>query len=141
MKTLIIKWLGLAALAEKVETLENQVKHLTDEVDALESRVQDKIDEIEAPNMDDYMRECDLESYLSDNDYVCSSYVDDEIERQVSDAVETAIEDADIEEKVRDLFNDASPAPMSVEEIKAEIQESVKVVLEKMVKALADQAK
>lgn len=137
MKTLIIKWLGLAALAEKVETLENQVKHLTDEVDALESRVQDKIDEI--PDMDDYMRECDLESYLSDNDYVCSSYVDDEIERQVSDAVETAIEDADIDEKVRDLFNDASPAPMSVEEIKSEIQESVKVVLEKMVKALADQ--
>lgn len=145
MKTLIIKLLGLAALAERVETLESQVKHLTDEVEALEGRVQDKIDEIESPDLDDYVREDDIneriDSYLYDNDYATQSYCDNEIESKVSDAVESAIEDAGIEEKVRDLFNDASPAPMSVEEIKAEIQESVKVVLEKMVKALADQAR
>lgn len=135
MKTLVIKWLGLAALAEKVKTLETENSRLVAEIETLT----EKVDEIESPDLDDYMTESDLESYLYDNDFATQSYCDDEIERQVSDAVETAIEDADIEEKVRDLFNDASPAPMSVEEIKAEIQESVKVVLEKMVKALADQ--
>ena len=37
-----------------------------------------------------------------------------------------AIEEAGIEEQVRDLFNDASPSPMSEEDIKAEIAEQVK---------------
>lgn len=136
MKTLVIKWLGLAALAEKVKTLETQNAYLSETLDNIEA----KVNEIEIPDMDDYMTECDLESYLHDNDYITQSYCDDEIESKVSEAVESAIEDADIEEKVRDLFNDASPAPMSEEEIKKEVAEAVKVTLEKMVKALADQA-
>ena len=102
--------------------------------------------------MDDYVSEDDLndriESYINDNDIVSQSYVDDEIESKVNEAIEnedidskieSAIEDLDIDEKVRDLFNDASPAPMSEEDIKKEVSEAVKVTLEKMVKALADQ--
>lgn len=150
MKKLIMKLLGLntlvtelASLRKENEELNNRVKHLDDEVNALEERVQEKIDEIETPDMDDYVREDDvndrIESYLNDNDYVTQSYCDDEIESKVSDAVESAVEDIDIEEKVRDLFNDASPAPMGVEDIKKEVAEAVKVTLEKMVKALADQ--
>lgn len=137
MKTLVIKWLGLSALAETVKTLEAENKRLSDEVETLT----EKVEEIEIPDMDDYMRECDLESYLCDNEYVSSSYVDDEIESKVSEKVEEAIDEANIEEQVRDLFNDASPAPMSEQEIKDEVSQAVRKVLEEMVKALADKAK
>jgi predicted nuclease with TOPRIM domain len=150
MKKLIMKLLGLNTLVTELSLLKkqneefaNRIKHLDDEVNALEERVQEKIDEIEEPDVSDQ-----IESYLNDNDYVSSSYVDDEIESKVSDAIddadidskiESAIEDLDIEEKVRDLFNDASPSPMSEDDIRKEVAEAVKVTLEKMVKALADQ--
>lgn len=159
MKKLIMKLLGLESLVTELALLKkqneeftNRIKHLDDEVNALEERVQEKIDEIETPDMDDYVLHSDLddniESYLNNNDYATTSYVDDEIETKVSDAIddadidskiESAIEDLDIDEKVRDLFNDASPAPMSEDDIKKEVAEAVKVTLEKMVKALADQ--
>jgi predicted nuclease with TOPRIM domain len=147
MKKLIMKLLGLNTLVEELallqkqnEELTNRVKHLDDEVNALE----EKVDEIEIPDMDDYVAHSDLddniESYLNNNDYATTSYVDDEIESKVSDAiddadidakVESAIEDLDIEEKVRDLFNDASPAPMSEEAIKDEVSKAIAEVLSK----------
>lgn len=155
MKKLIMKLLGLDTLVTELDLLKkqneeftNRIKHLDDEVNALEERVQGKIDELEIPDMDDYVAHCDLddniESYLNNNDYATTSYVDDEIESKVSDAiddadidakVESAIEDLDIDEKVRDLFNDASPAPMSEDDIKKEVAEAVKEVVEEMDKA------
>jgi predicted nuclease with TOPRIM domain len=159
MKKLIMKLLGLntlvnelALLKKQNEEFTNRIKHLDDEVNALEERVQEKIDEIEGIDTDDFVREDDIndriETYINDNDIVSQSYVDDEIESKVSDAIddadidskiESAIEDLDIDEKVRDLFNDASPSPMSEDDIRKEVLEAVKVTLEKMVKALADQ--
>jgi len=148
MKKLIMKLLGLNTLVSDLALLKKQNEELKTKIENLENVVE----EIEIPDMDDYIASCDLddniESYLNNNDYATTTYVDDEIESKVSDAIddadidskiESAIEDLDIEEKVRDLFNDASPAPMSVEDIKKEVSDAVKVTLEKMVKALADQ--
>jgi hypothetical protein len=159
-----MKLLGLESLAYELNTLKNEVLVLTAENEELKKNYLDccvrlgeletQIEEIEIPEFDadDFVREDDvndrIESYLNDNDYVTQSYCDDEIETKVSDAIddadidskiESAIEDLDIDEKVRDLFNDASPAPMSEDDIKKEVAEAVKVTLERMVKALADQ--
>jgi hypothetical protein len=139
MKKLIINLLGLDTLVTAVLTLRKENEELKKSL----AELTEKVEEIESPDMDNYVSEDDIndriESYINDNDIVSQSYVDDEIESKVSDAVESAVEDLDIDEKVRDLFNDASPAPMSEEDIKKEVAEAVKVTLEKMVKALADQ--
>jgi uncharacterized membrane-anchored protein YjiN (DUF445 family) len=141
MKKLIVKLLGLESLVTAVLTLRKENEELKKSL----AELTEKVDEIEIPDFDadDFVREDDIndrvESYLNDNDYITQSYCDDEIESKVSDAVESAVEDLDIDERVRDLFNDASPAPMSEEDIKKEVAEAVKVTLEKMVKALADQ--
>lgn len=148
MKKLITKLLGLDTLVADIDRLKMENENLNKAL----ADLNEKVDEIEIPDMDDYVASCDLddniESYLNNNDYATTSYVDDEIETKVSDAIddadidskiESAIEDLDIDEKVRDLFNDASPAPMSEDDIKKEVAEAVKVTLEKMVKALADQ--
>ena len=155
MKKLIMKLLGLDTLVSELNTLKNEVLVLADENKELKAelaKVSDSVEAIEDFDADDFVREDDvndrIESYLNDNDYITQSYCDDEIETKVSDAIddadidskiESAIEDLGIDEKVRDLFNDASPAPMSEEDIKKEVAEAVKVTLEKMVKALADQ--
>jgi hypothetical protein len=147
MEKLLLKLLGLNTLVSELNTLKNEVLVLADENKELKkslAEVTEKVDEIEIPDMDDYVANCDLddniESYLNNNDYATQSYCDEEIESKVSDAiddadidakVESAIEDIDIEEKVRDLFNDASPAPMSVEDIKDEISKAIAEVLSK----------
>ncbi len=143
MKKLIMKLLGLDTFVCSVdlcvelhrkenEELKKSLKDLNEEVEALEIRLTEKLDEMESPDLDEYVREDDIndriESYLNDNDYVTQSYCDDEIESKVSDKVEEAIEDLDIDEKVRDLFNDASPAPMSEQEIKDEITRSLRAM-------------
>lgn len=119
-------------LRKENEELKKSLKDLNEEVEALEIRLTEKLDEMESPDLDEYVREDDIndriESYLNDNDYVTQSYCDDEIESKVSDKVEEAIEDIDIDEKVRDLFNDASPAPMSEQEIKDEITRSLRAM-------------
>ena len=119
-------------LRKENEELKKSLKDLNEEVEALEIRLTEKLDEMESPDLDEYVREDDIndriESYLNDNDYVTQSYCDDEIESKVSDKVEEAIEDLDIDEKVRDLFNDASPAPMSEQEIKDEITRSLRAM-------------
>ena len=169
MKTLIIKLLGLNTLVEEINLLKNEVLVLTDEVtelakfkkdlataqDGLSAKVDEvteKIDELEIPDMDDYVQSSDLddniESYLNNNDYATTSYVDDEIQSKVDEAIEdadidskieSAIEDLDIEEKVRDLFNDASPAPMSEDAIKEEVSESVRKALAEVLSKAYDQ--
>ena len=150
MKKLIMKLLGLDTLVAEVAELKAYQKDLTMAQEGLSAKVDEISENVEAVedfDADDFVREDDvndrIESYLNDNDYVTQSYCDDEIETKVSDAVDEkvteAIDDLDIEEKVRDLFNDASPAPMSEDDIKKEVAEAVKVTLERMVKALADQ--
>lgn len=141
MKKLIMKLLGLESLVTEIASLRKENENLNKAL----ADLNEKVEEIEIPEFDadDFVREDDvndrIESYLNDNEYVSSSYVDDEIESKVSEKVEEAIDDLDIDEKVRDLFNDASPAPMSEDDIKKEVSEAVKVTLERMVKALADQ--
>lgn len=142
----MLKLLGLETLAKEIAELKKFQRDLATAQEGLSAKVDEvseKVEAVEDFDAEEFVREDDvndrIESYLYDNDYATQSYCDDEIESKVSDAVESAIEDAGIEEKVRDLFNDASPAPMSVEDIKKEVAEAVKVTLEKMVKALADQ--
>jgi hypothetical protein len=137
MKKLIMKLLGLDTLVTELAELKAYQKDLTMAQEGLRASLDElteKVDEIEIPEFDadDFVREDDVndrvESYLNDNDYVTQSYCDDEIESKVSDAVESAVEDIDIEEKVRDLFNDASPAPMSEDAIKDEITRQLRVM-------------
>jgi phage shock protein A len=146
MKNALIKWLGLNGLASTLTALRKENEGLKKSLADLEVVVADletKVNDIEQPDMSDYVSEDEIndriESYCNDNDIVSASYVDDEIESKVSEKVEEAIDDYGIEEKVRDLFNDASPSPMTEDDIKKEVSEAVKVTLEKMVKALADQ--
>ena len=131
MKKLIMKLLGLESLVTELDLLKkqneeftNRIKHLDDEVNALEERVQEKIDEIEIPDMDDYISESDLddriETYLNDNEYVTSSYVTDEIENNVSEKVESAVEDLDISDKVKEVVEEMDKASFGdTEELKA----------------------
>ena len=146
MKKLIMKLLGLDTficsvdlsvelLRKENEELKNQIKDLLMAQEGLKAgldEVTEKVDGMEEFDADDFVREDDvndrIESYINDNDIVSQSYVDDEIESKVSDKVEEAIEDLDIDEKVRDLFNDASPAPMSEQEIKDEIIRSLRAM-------------
>lgn len=137
MKKLLIKWLGLNILALQVETLEAENANLRKELEELEEKVSD----LEEPDMSDYVREDEIndriETYCYDNDIPNKDWIEGEIE----DKVQEAIDNAGIEEQVRDLFNDASPSPMSVEDIKKEVQEQVKITLERVIKALADGGK
>lgn len=152
MKKLIMKLLGLESLVTELDLLKkqneeftNRIKHLDDEVNALEERVQEKIDEIEAPDMDDFVREDDvndrIESYLNDNDYVTQSYCDDEIESKVSDAVDEkvteAIDDLDLESKVKEVVDEMDKASFGdTEEIEQAVSKAVAEVLSKAYNAL-----
>jgi hypothetical protein len=148
MKKLIVKMLGLDTLVTAVLTLRKENEELKTKIENLETH----ISEMDVPNMDEWVLEDDIndriESYLNDNDYATQSYCDDEIESKVSDAIddadidskiESAIEDLDIDEKVRELLGDASPAKACEDAVRKQVIEAVKVTLEKMVKALADQ--
>jgi predicted nuclease with TOPRIM domain len=152
MKKLIVKLLGLESLVTELALLKkqneeftNRIKHLDDEVNALEERVQEKIDEIETPDMDDFLREDDvndrIESYLNDNDYVTQSYCDDEIESKVSDAVDEkvteAIDDIDLESKVKEVVDEMDKASFGdTEEIEQAVSKAVAEVLSKAYNAL-----
>ena len=142
MKTLLLNLLGINTLVERLDTLtkENETlkKGLADleiVVADLETKVddlKDTVEDIEIPDMDDYVLSDNfndyVEEFLNNGEYVNSNYVDEQIESKISDA----IDDLDIEEQVRGLFNDASPAPMSEEAIKEEIKKSLADVLSKV---------
>ena len=149
-----MKLLGLNTLAEEIAELKKFQRDLATAQEGLSAKVDEvteKVDEIEIPDMDEYVQSSDLddniESYLNNNDYATQCWVEENVQEAVENHVDTeAITESvlekvndDIEERVRDLFNDASPAPMSVEDIKKEVREATKVTLERMVKALADQ--
>lgn len=155
MKKLIMKLLGLDTLVSEIAELKKFQRDLATAQEGLSAKVDEVSEAVEAVedfDADDFVREDDvndrIESYLNDNDYVTQSYCDDEIETKVSDAIddadidskiESAIEDLDLDEKVRELLGDASPAKMCEDAVRKQVIEAVKVTLEKMVKALADQ--
>ncbi len=155
MKKLIIKMLGLESLVTEIDLLKNEVHILTDEVAELSKfkkdlamaqeglsakvdEVAEKVDGMEEFDADDFVREDDvndrIESYLNDNDYITSAYCDDEIQSKVREA----IDDEGIEEKVRDLFNDASPSPMTSDDIKKEVREEVRDVMKNGIRMQID---
>lgn len=137
MKKILIKWLGLDTLTAEVETLKAKNAYLSETLDNVEAKVND----LEEPDLSDYVREDEvndyIESYCNDNEIPSRDWIDSEIE----DRVQAAIDNAGIDEQVRDLFNDASPSPMSEEDIKKEVQEQVKITLERVIKSLADGGK
>lgn len=148
MKKLIMKLLGLETLVAEVAELKAYQKDLTMAQEGLSAKVDEvseKVDEIEIPDFDadDFVREDDvndrIESYLNDNDYVTQSYCDDEIESKVSDAIENEDIQSKIDEAIEGLDLDSKPASTGEQDIETKVSEAIKVTLEKMVKALADQ--
>jgi hypothetical protein len=122
MKKLIINLLGLNTLVAEVVRLKKENEELKKSL----AELTEKVDEIEIPEFDtdDFVREDDIndrvESYLNDNDYASQSYVDDEIESKVSDAVESAVEDIDLTDKVKEVVDDMDKASFGdTEELKA----------------------
>ena len=144
MNKLINKLLGLNVLIEEMVALKKENESLSKALRELN----EKVDEI--PDMDNYVSEDDvndrIESYINDNDIVSQSYVDDEIESKVNEAIEnedidskieSAIEDLDIENTVAEAIDKMDSRPdRKVEEM---VKEAVKVTLERVVKAMADQ--
>ncbi len=135
-----MKLLGLNTLVAEVVRLQKEnaelkayQKDLTMAQEGLSAKVDEvseKMDEIEIPDMDDYVQISDLddniESYLNNNDYATTSYVDDEIESKVSDAVESAVEDLDLTEKVKEVVDDMDKASFGdTEELKDIVREQV----------------
>ena len=122
MKKLIMKLLGLDTLVTTVLTLRKENEELKKSL----AELTEKVDEMEIPDFDadDFVREDDvndrIESYLNDNDYATQSYVDDEIESKVSDAVESAVEDIDLTDKVKEVVEEMDKASFGdTEELKA----------------------
>ena len=141
MKKLIVKMLGLDTLVTAVLTLRKENEELKTKIENLENVVE----EMEIPDFDadDFVREDDvndrIESYLNDNDYATQSYCDDEIESKVSDAIENEDIQSKIDEAIEGLDLDSKPASTGEQDIEEKVSEAIKVTLEKMVKALADQ--
>lgn len=63
-----------------------------------------------------------IESFLGNNNYCTADYIEEAVSDYLND---------NLEEQVRDLFNNASPAPMSVEDIRKEIEEAIKELSKK----------
>ena len=134
MKKLIMKLLGLDTLVAEVAELKAYQKDLTMAQEGLSAKVDEvseKVEEIETPDMDNYVSEDDvndrIDSYLNDNDYATQSYVDDEIESKVSDAVESAVEDIDLTEKVKEVVDDMDKASFAdTEELEGIVRKEVK---------------
>ena len=124
-----MKLLGLDTLVTTVLTLRKENEELKKSL----AELTEKVDEMEIPDFDadDFVREDDvndrIESYLNDNDYASQSYVDDEIESKVSDAVESAVEDIDLTEKVKEVVDDMDKASFGdTEEIEQAVSKAVK---------------
>ena len=124
-----MKLLGLDTLVTTVLTLRKENEELKKSL----AELTEKVDEMEIPDFDadDFVREDDvndrIESYLNDNDYCTQSYCDDEIESKVSDAVESAVEDIDLTEKVKEVVDDMDKASFGdTEELETLIKKEVK---------------
>jgi len=129
MKTLIMKLLGLNTLAEEIAELKKFQRDLATAQEGLSAKVDEvteKVDEIDIPDMDDYVAHIDLDdniySYLSNNDYVTASDIEDKVE----EAVESAVEDIDLTDKVKEVVNDMDKASFGdTEELKDIVREQV----------------
>lgn len=138
-----MKLLGLETLVTEVASLrkENEAlkayqKDLTMAQEGLRASLDElteQVEEIEIPDFDtdDFVREDDvndrIESYLNDNDYCSSSYVDDEIESKVSEKVEEAIEEIDLTDKVKEVVDDMDKASFGdTEELEGIVRKEVK---------------
>lgn len=137
-----MKLLGLNTLVEEIVLLKKQNEELKTKIENLENVVE----EMEIPDMDDYVSESDIDSkiedYLYQNDYATQDWVNGEIEDiDISDKIEEAINDYDIEAKVNELLGNATTEKLCEDAVRKEVLDAVKVTLEKMVKALADQQK
>jgi len=136
MKKLIMKLLGLDTLVCSIELSLELLRKENEELKKSLAELTEKVDEIEIPDIDadDFVREDDIndrvESYLNDNDYVSSSYVDDEVESKVSDKVEEAIEELDLSDKVKEVVDDMDKASFGDTE---ELTNIVKKVVKKFV--------
>ncbi len=138
MNKLINKLLGLNVLIQEMTILKNEVLVLEDENKALKKALAyltEKVEEMESPDCDDFVREDDIDSkiedYLYQNDYTTVDKVAEMLDEQDIDSiVEKVAEELDLESKT------ASKGEQDIEE---KVTEAVKVTLERMVKALADQ--
>lgn len=134
MKKLIMKLLGLETLVTELAELKKFQRDLATAQEGLSAKVDEvseKVDEIESPDMDNYVSEDDIndriESFMNDNEYVTSSYVDDEIESKVSDKVEEAVEELDIEDKVKEVVDEMDKASFGdTEELEGIVRKEVK---------------
>lgn len=125
-----MKLLGHPDLAQTLDRLRKEQEALRKSLTELEEKVED----IEVPDTDDFVQHTDLddniESYLSNNDYCQSDYIDDKVEREVADRIEEAIDDLDLTEKVEEVIRDMDKASFGdTEEIKQEVEKALKVVL------------
>ena len=107
-----------------------------DEIESIKIKVEEKSEE------NDYVSKSDFDpddydfSPLNDYDFsefLTSDTIDEQIECYLgnSDYITKGYLDDELEEQVRDLFNNASPAPLSVEDIRKEIQEAIKELSKK----------
>jgi hypothetical protein len=134
MKTLIMKLLGLNTLAEEIAELKKFQRDLTTAQEGLSAKVDEvtaKVDDMEEFDPSQYVSEDEvndrIESYIYDNDIASQSYVDDEVESKVSDKVEEAIEELDIEDKVKEVVDNMDKASFGdTEELKSIVREQVK---------------
>ena len=129
MKKLIMKLLGLDTLVTTVLTLRKENEELKKSL----AELTEKVDELEIPDFDadDFVREDDIndriETFINDNDIASQSYVDEEVESKVSDAVESAVEDIDLTEKVKEVVDDMDKASFGdTEELETLIKKEVK---------------
>ena len=129
MKKLIMKLLGLDTLVTTVLTLRKENEELKKSL----AELTEKVDEMEIPDFDadDFVREDDIndriETFINDNDIASQSYVDEEVESKVSDAVESAVEDIDLTEKVKEVVDDMDKASFGdTEELETLIKKEVK---------------
>jgi uncharacterized protein YllA (UPF0747 family) len=130
MLKMLMKLLGHPDLAQTLDRLRKEQEALRKSLTELEEKVED----IEVPDTDDFVQHTDLddniESYLSNNDYCQSDYIDDKVEREVADRIEEAIDDLDLTEKVEEVIRDMDKASFGdTEEIKQEVEKALKVVL------------
>jgi len=146
VKNWIKNWLGINALALTVVTVRKDYDKLTTQVDELKatdlSDVESRLDDVEEKqnelDPDDFVRSNDLddqiEQWMNSSDYCDSDAVRDVFEQEaeeISDNLDEKIAKV-VLEQVKELAGGSSKP--SNEELK----ELIKVVLEEMVKKLAE---
>jgi uncharacterized protein YllA (UPF0747 family) len=132
MLKMLMKLLGHPDLAQTLDRLRKEQEALRKSL----TELQEKVEDIEVPDTDDFVQHTDLddniESYLSNNDYCQSDYIDDKVEREVADRIEEAINDLDLTEKVEEVVQDMDKASFGdTEEIRQEVEKAIRVIFKK----------